>query len=995
MCAVRVRRLPGFRFETQAPPLPEVLPRMDIAVFVGFAAAGPLQIPVAIESEAQFQAIFGDDAPLAWDLERGEQLYAYLGPAVRAFFGNKGQRCWVIRVAKQSRNNQKDLNFARYNYFPISALARAEFDKEGNLLRIRPAFARARAEGSWSDSTQVGAALLARPAQIVEPIERDGSTYRLWTKRSPGDEFSKGELLQLDFEDHRSVFLAVTDINSTVTGSPPGPTSSSQLVELKSTRAIWLKRVTVADAPPWLTKFAVHAFTKQATTSNPFPDLSIEWFSKAYLAEFEQGSPSETVTVKLLNCASSDAPSAGAIVRISLPTVAMDRWWMTVENVSLAGDGNQVVLTGRAFQRIAPPASLPASVPACQRLNFELAVRKEDEYAVSLSDLGFDAAHERFWGTLPTDEEIYRETDASDSTSPSTILWSQTGDLFRFPLAGIVPQDDTTEMYFPLSMPPLAENYLGPIKLNGSALERDGLAKFDEKLFLDPELIETRTSDLAAQAEYLMYLSPEPRRLSGMHAAFPLEEATLIAVPDAIHRPWTSVKADTLPQPSPSSPPERPEWWHFLNCDAPIQPVKPALDDCDSASPPDSAIKRVHEPAWGNFLDCSIEVIDSPLLAASTNISEDGTFRLSWTTAPPIDGAFVLEESGAPDFLNAETIYSGRATSFTLYGRKPGDYFYRVRAFAGGQSSDWSNGVVVRVGEAVRWVIEALGDASPPQAFMSDALLAVQRSLLRMCAARGDLVGLLSLPVHYREDAAIAHVELLKSSVVSPTSRVSALNSGETNDLTYGAIFHPWLIEREQDDADRLTHMPPCGAVAGLFADRALNRGAWIAPANQPMRGVMALEPPINPARRLDLQEARINLVRQEPRGFLVLDAETLSDDPDLVQMNVRRLLILLRRQALRLGATYVFEPNSPAFRRAVDHGFTQMLDGMFERGAFAGATPATAYQVVTDDSLNTPQSVDQGRFIVELKVAPSLPMTFLTIRLIQTSDRSLAQEVR
>ena len=42
MCAVRVRRLPGFRFETQAPPLPEVLPRMDIAVFVGFAAAGPL-----------------------------------------------------------------------------------------------------------------------------------------------------------------------------------------------------------------------------------------------------------------------------------------------------------------------------------------------------------------------------------------------------------------------------------------------------------------------------------------------------------------------------------------------------------------------------------------------------------------------------------------------------------------------------------------------------------------------------------------------------------------------------------------------------------------------------------------------------------------------------------------------------------------------------------------------------------------------------------------
>ena len=63
MSARAPRRLPGFRFETQAPPLPEVLPRMDVAVFVGFAASGPLQTPVAVESEPQFTAIFGDDAP--------------------------------------------------------------------------------------------------------------------------------------------------------------------------------------------------------------------------------------------------------------------------------------------------------------------------------------------------------------------------------------------------------------------------------------------------------------------------------------------------------------------------------------------------------------------------------------------------------------------------------------------------------------------------------------------------------------------------------------------------------------------------------------------------------------------------------------------------------------------------------------------------------------------------------------------------------------------
>jgi hypothetical protein len=45
-----VRRLPGIRFEASAPPLDEVLPRMDIAAFVGFAASGPVHLPVAVES---------------------------------------------------------------------------------------------------------------------------------------------------------------------------------------------------------------------------------------------------------------------------------------------------------------------------------------------------------------------------------------------------------------------------------------------------------------------------------------------------------------------------------------------------------------------------------------------------------------------------------------------------------------------------------------------------------------------------------------------------------------------------------------------------------------------------------------------------------------------------------------------------------------------------------------------------------------------------------
>ena len=92
-------RLPGVYFETVVPPATGTLPRMDIAAFVGFAPSGPLDVPVVVEDAGRFLEIYGQDQTLAWDPVAGEMVYAQLPPAVRAFFRNGGQRCWVVRVA--------------------------------------------------------------------------------------------------------------------------------------------------------------------------------------------------------------------------------------------------------------------------------------------------------------------------------------------------------------------------------------------------------------------------------------------------------------------------------------------------------------------------------------------------------------------------------------------------------------------------------------------------------------------------------------------------------------------------------------------------------------------------------------------------------------------------------------------------------------------------------------------------------------------------------
>src|SRR5688572_18065841 len=192
------RRLPGLRFEAQSPPLADALPRMDVAVFVGFAASGPINQPVVVEDGAQFAEIFGTDAQLGWDSDRGGTVRAYLGPAVRDFFRQGGRRCWIIRVAGE----------AKYNYFPIPALL--EQRAGGDLF---PAFARARSEGSWSDALQVGTSLQAQPIEVIGASFADYQ-FEL-SPNSPGD-VQPGDLLRFSLRDEGFGLFGVVESSRAV-----------------------------------------------------------------------------------------------------------------------------------------------------------------------------------------------------------------------------------------------------------------------------------------------------------------------------------------------------------------------------------------------------------------------------------------------------------------------------------------------------------------------------------------------------------------------------------------------------------------------------------------------------------------------------------------------------------------------------------------------------------------------------------------------------------
>src|SRR5713226_9099998 len=149
---------------------------MDIAAFVGIAACGPLHTPVAVEDAAQFEAVFGGDAALAWEPASGQPAAAYLAPAVRAFFLNGGKRCWIVRVAG-------DAQYARFDVPGIVQLGASA---------LEPAVLRARSEGSWADTLRVATSLESTTLAVAGS---DGTKITFAVSRP--DELAPADLIRI------------------------------------------------------------------------------------------------------------------------------------------------------------------------------------------------------------------------------------------------------------------------------------------------------------------------------------------------------------------------------------------------------------------------------------------------------------------------------------------------------------------------------------------------------------------------------------------------------------------------------------------------------------------------------------------------------------------------------------------------------------------------------------------------------------------------------
>ena len=976
-------RLPGVRFETRLQPVPETLPRMDIAAFVGFASAGPLHVPVAIEDPGRFREIYGDDPPLAWDGQAGRLSRGALGGCVESFFANGGRRCWVVRVA--------DAESAVRHRFRVPGLRIADDPTAADVE------ARARAMGSWCEWPRTPSASPSTPIPNGEP----GREPRSSNSFAVGTQLLREVQPLLGTDGGPSLELAAGAYRIDLE-SEPDRFETGELVE-----------VVLAAELPRLWLFVDRVERREGYTS---------------LVGSSDVSGSHT---------------HGAF------------WVRPPALLSPAGelaDGLEEVDEAVALDALSASGALdwPGSpvhpLPSVRRLRFDLLVWRGSRLLARLGELAFARAHPRCWAQLPTDEVLYGIPSGTRPAREPLELDAEARSP-RFPLAG--PEDDLDdlpEFYLPIEMADRRDVELAveldDSKLVGTSLERDGLGSFDAAVFLDERLARLSVGGLLGEAEHHFYV--RGRDLDGLHSLLPVEEVSLISAPDCHHRGWTRQTPELpdllqAPELEPLREPDEHGLYELTWSEVPgaASYRLERAGDAEFAHPTTlyegaelstttlppadcranyyfrvRAFRDGEASPWSNvriatlpeavFEPCSGRP-PSPLRLGYELAESPASELLSWENeqpgAPAAD-SYELEESTNTDFVGAERLTTSE-TSFAVQEARGGYLYYRVRALGEAGAGPWSNTVVVPPSERTAWTLLPAGE------YDDTHLLAIQRGLVRFAAARRDLLAVLSLPPHYRSREALVHVGRLTpggDDDLVPESLggvVPPLTEGESPALSYAALYHPWLTVRGAEASEeglRITRaaigsVPPDGAVVGSIAALTIDRGAWLAPANIPLARALDLEPSFDLEAWKQLVPLRVNLITRQPEGFVLLSADTLSRSASLVPVHVRRLLMLLARLARREGDRYVFRPHDANFRHLVRQRFENVLADMYRRGAYAGADPASAYRVVADEAVNPPQSVERGRFIIELRVAPVRELAFITVRLVAEEKGRLTVE--
>ena len=259
---------------------------------------------------------------------------------------------------------------------------------------------------------------------------------------------------------------------------------------------------------------------------------------------------------------------------------------------------------------------------------------------------------------------------------------------------------------------------------------------------------------------------------------------------------------------------------------------------------------------------------------------------------------------------------------------------------------------------------------------------------IEVCENRGDALAVIDLDSGYRTSA--ENVSSDEANRGSVTTAVTNLRNRGINS-SYGVAYYPWVQIRDNIN-DSLLFVPPSVVALGTYSSAQRNTELWFAPAGFTRGGLTegsAGLPVVQTRERLTskerdkLYEANINPIATFPaEGIVIFGQKTLQVTPSaLDRVNVRRLLIFLKREISRIAATTLFDQNVQATWNRFSGRANALLASVQARLGL------TDYKIVLDSTTTTPELVDRNVMYAKIFLKPARAIEFIALDFVITNS--------
>jgi len=254
--------------------------------------------------------------------------------------------------------------------------------------------------------------------------------------------------------------------------------------------------------------------------------------------------------------------------------------------------------------------------------------------------------------------------------------------------------------------------------------------------------------------------------------------------------------------------------------------------------------------------------------------------------------------------------------------------------------------------------------------------------LVNTCEDRADALAIIDLPDAFvpREESTAVN---RNNTAANITTLVNGLRSRGLNS-SYGCTYYPWVRARDTINGAFLW-LPPSIPALGTLSSSQRKTQVWFAPAGFNRGGLTegsAGIPVVDVAHQLrrkdrdDLYTANINPIAKFPaEGIVIFGQKTLQVTPSaLDRINVRRLMIFVKKRISQIAAGLLFDPNvKQTWLRFLAQVNPFLADVRTSFGL-------SAFKVVLNESTTTPDLIDRNILYAQIFLKPTRAIEFIAI---------------